>query len=86
MKPLQLGLWGQPAGGIRSDISRSYCPTEVNQIYIGQRCYFPLLGSLAKLICVNMRFSFAPCFIGPPRGVCKVGRANMVPKHENYKS
>ena len=33
---------------------------------------------------INYEISFAPCFIGPPRGVCKAGRTNMVPKHEIY--
>ena len=32
-----------------------------------------------------MRFSFTPTSLDPPRGVSKAGRANMVPKHENYK-
>ena len=32
---------------------------------------------------MNYEISFASCFIGPPRGVCKAGRTNMVPKHEN---
>ena len=36
------------------------------------------------LIYIYYEISFAPCFIGPPRGVCKVGRTNMVSKHEIY--
>ena len=34
---------------------------------------------------IEYEISFAPCFVGPPRGVCKVGRTNMVPKHEIYR-
>ena len=34
---------------------------------------------------INYEISFALHFIGPPRGVCKVGRTNMVLKHEIYR-
>ena len=33
---------------------------------------------------IKYEISFSPSFIGPPRGFCKVGGTNMVPKHEIY--
>ena len=46
---------------------------------------FPTLRSLAMPKYIKYEISFAPCFIGPPRGVCKAVRTNMVPKHEIYR-
>ena len=34
---------------------------------------------------IILKFPFAPHFLGPPRGVCKVGRTNMVSKHQIYR-
>ena len=32
-----------------------------------------------------MKFTLPPASLDPTRGVCKVGRTNMVPKHEIYR-
>ena len=36
-------------------------------------------------IYIILKFPLPPTSLDPPRGVCKMGRTNMVSKHEIYK-